>query len=70
MSRRKKTEYVHVGQYVAAVEVSVIEDDSSWSPYLSLDDANKLDEVREALEQGDFDRAATYGSVYRLDPVA
>ncbi|MBI3634717.1 MAG: hypothetical protein HY216_00695 [Candidatus Rokubacteria bacterium] len=28
--------------------------DNGWSPYLSIDDARKLDEVREALRRGDI----------------
>ena len=70
MTQRRKTKYIHEGQFVAEVEVEVIEDDSSWSPYLSLADANRLDAVREALRRGDVKAAATLGRVYRLEPVA
>jgi len=35
MQKRTKTKYVHQGQYVAAVEVTLIEDETGWSPYLS-----------------------------------
>ena len=70
MTLRRKTKYVHEGQFVAEVEVEVIEDDSSWSPYLSVTDATRLDRVREALRSGDFKTAASIGRVYRLEPVA
>jgi hypothetical protein len=70
MTPRRKTKYIHEGQFVAEVEVEIIEDDSSWSPYLSLADANRLDAVREALRRGDVNAAATLGRVYRLEPVA
>jgi hypothetical protein len=40
---RRKTKYIHEGQFVAEVEVEVIEDESSWSPYLSVTDATRLD---------------------------
>ena len=33
MNRRKKTKYVHEGQYVAEVDVEWIEDETDWSPY-------------------------------------
>jgi hypothetical protein len=46
---RRHVKLVHEGQFVAQVEVDLIETDSGWSPYLSLDDAYKLDDVREAL---------------------
>ena len=70
MTQRRKTKYVHEGQFVAEVEVEVIEDDSSWSPYLSVADAIRLDKVRDALRRGDLNAAASLGCVYRLEPVA
>lgn len=70
MTRKRKTKYVHGGHFVAEVEVEVIEDDTSWSPYLSVADATRLDRVREALRNGDLEIAASLGRVYRLEPVA
>lgn len=70
MKRRMKTKYLHEGQYVAEVEVALIEDDTAWSPYLSVEDAYKLDEVREALRQGNLALASQYGQIYELRPVA
>ena len=70
MKQRKKTKYVHEGQYVAEVEVGLLEDDTGWSPYLSVEDAYKLDNVRDALRQGDLESAARYGRIYELRPVA
>lgn len=49
--RRNKTKYLRQQQDVAAVEVTLIEDETGWSPYLSLEDAEKLDQVREVLRQ-------------------
>jgi hypothetical protein len=69
MRRRRSTKLVHEGEYVAEVEVELLDEEGGWSPYLSLDDAYKLDEVREALRAGDFARAAHSGRVYRLTPV-
>lgn len=70
MRTRKKSKYVHEGQYVALVEVVLVEDDTGWSPYLSIEDAYKLDDVRDALRQGDLESAAKYGRIYELRPVA
>lgn len=70
MSTRRGTKYVHEGPYVAAIEVDWIDSDTGWSPYLSLDDAQKLDEAREALRNGDFRKAAQLGRVYELTPLA
>ncbi len=70
MKRRKKTKYVHEGQYVAEMEVVVLEDETSWSPYLSVEDAYRLDDVREALRNGDLQSAARYARIYELRLVA
>ncbi len=64
MKQRRKMKYVREGRYVAEVEVELLKDDTGWSPYLSMDDAYKLDDVREAIRQGDLDAAAKYGRVY------
>jgi hypothetical protein len=48
----------------------LIEDDTAWSPYLSPDDARKLDTVRLALRRGDIAEAAKHGRVFELTPVA
>ena len=69
MSPRQKIKLVHEGQYVAEVAVEVIESEQGWSPTISLEDAYKLDDVREALKAGDLKAAARYGRVYELRPV-
>lgn len=70
MSNRKRTKLVHEGNYVAEVEVELLEDSEGWSPYLSLEDAYRLDDVREALRRGDVRTAAKYSRVFTLTPVA
>jgi len=70
MQGKRRTKYVHEGRYAAAVEVTLIEDDNEWAPYLSLEDAYRLDDVREALRSGDIQSAARYGQVFKLHPVA
>lgn len=70
MKRRKKTKYVHEGPYVAKVEVELLEDHTGWSPYLSVADAYRLDDVRDALRQGDVEAAAKYGRIYELRQIA
>jgi len=61
---------VHEGEYVAEVAVELIYTDEEWSPYLSLDDAQKLDEVRDALRRRDLKTATQFARVYSLTPVA
>ncbi|OGA05347.1 MAG: hypothetical protein A2W68_18385 [Betaproteobacteria bacterium RIFCSPLOWO2_02_64_14] len=70
MKARHRSKLVHEGNYVAEVDVELIVTDDGWSPYLSLDEAGKLDEVREALRRGDLKKASRYGRVYTLTPVA
>lgn len=69
MRQRTKTKYVHQQPYLAEIEVTLIEDETGWSPYLSLEDAYKLDEVKKALRQGDLESAAQYGQIYELRPI-
>jgi hypothetical protein len=52
MKKRHYTKLVHEGKYVAEVDVELIDTDDGWSSYLSLEDAYKLDDVREALGRG------------------
>lgn len=67
---RATTKLVRVGRYAADVDVELIETIDGWSPYLSLEDAEKLDEVRTALKRHDFEAAAKLARVYELKPIA
>lgn len=69
MERRPYVKLVHEGKYVAEIDVELIDTDEGWSPYLSLEDAHKLDDVREALRRGDVKSAAQLARVYTLTPV-
>ena len=70
MSTRRYTKIVHEGEYVAQVDVDLVYTDQGWSPYLSLEDACKLDAVREALRRGDLAAASKLGRVFKLTRVA
>lgn len=70
MMIRKVKKLVHEGEFVAEVDVELITTGEGWSPYLSLEDAYKLDDVRQALRQGDIETAVTLARIYRLTPVA
>jgi hypothetical protein len=70
MNKRHVLKLVHVGEYVAEVDVELVYTDEEWSPYLSLRDALKLDNVREALQREDVETATKFGRVYRMLPVA
>lgn len=70
MSTKRHTKFVREGRYAAEVDVELIEEGNGWSPYLSVDDARKLDEVREALRRGDLQAASRLGRVFNLTPVS
>jgi hypothetical protein len=70
MKERTYTKLIHEGGYVAEVNVNLIEGEEGWAPYLSLEDAYKLEDVREALSRGDIKAAARNARVYSLVPVA
>ncbi len=70
MRKRQHKKLVHEGQYAAEVEIELIDTDEGWSPYLSLDDALKLDDVRNALRRGDLRTANRLARVFTLTPIA
>ena len=70
MTSRRHTKLVREGPYVAEVDVELIETGDGWSPYLSLDDAYKLDDVREALRREDIRAASRRARVFSLTPVS
>ena len=67
---RTTIKLVREGRYAAEVPVHLIEDDTGWSPYLSVEDATKLDTIRRALRAGDLSSAAKYARVFELLPVS
>ena len=70
MRHGRGTKLVQVGEYVASVEVDWLQSETGWSPYLSWQDAQKLDDVREALRRGDLRAAGQMARIYQLTPVA
>ena len=69
MKKRKHTKLVHEGKYIAEVDIELIDTPEGWSPYLTLEEAYKLDDVREALRKGDLDTASRLARLYTLTPV-
>ena len=70
MKKQRRTKLVHEGRYLAEVDIEILVTDDEWSPSLSVQDACKLDDVREALKKGDATTAARYGRVFFLTPIA
>lgn len=70
MKNRLYKKLIHEGRYVAEVEIELIDTDEGWSPYLSLEDAQRLDDVRNYLQRGDLQSAARLARLYTLTAVA
>ena len=70
MRTKPATKLLHEGELAAEVTVRLVETDDAWSPYLSVEDARKLDEVRAALRRGDVQSAAKHARVFRLTPIS
>ncbi len=70
MTTRHSTKLVHEGNYMADIDVELIEQETGWSPYLSLDDAYKIDDVREALRRNDLQSAGRLARIFQLTPIA
>ena len=69
MTKRHHAKIVREGNYAAEVDVEILDTGDGWAPYLSLEDAQKLDDVREALREGDLSRATKLARVFSLTPV-
>jgi hypothetical protein len=44
--RGSRVEFIREGKYMGEAPVELVEEVGGWSPYLSLEDARKLDAVR------------------------
>lgn len=53
MQQRKRAKIVHEGRHLAVVDVTIVGNDADWAPYLSLEQAYRLDDVHEALQSGE-----------------
>ncbi len=66
---KRTTKLIHEGNYVVEVDVELLEGEDGWSPYISLNDAKKLDEIRQALQTDDLARASRLGRLFQLTPI-
>jgi hypothetical protein len=72
MIKENRIELVRVGNHAVEVPVEVMieEGDGGWSPYFSLEEATKLENVRLALQRGDLTEAAKFGRLFELLPIS
>lgn len=53
MTKRTRTYRVSEGSYTAEVEIEIEDGDGPWMPWVTGEEAQKLDAVRLALRRGD-----------------
>ncbi|OQW40081.1 MAG: hypothetical protein A4S08_05800 [Proteobacteria bacterium SG_bin4] len=70
MKTQPSSKLIREGNYVIEVQVDLQVTPEGWSPYLSLEEAYKLDDARAAIRRGDLVAAARFGRVFTLVPVA
>jgi hypothetical protein len=70
VSHRSTTKLIREGEFVAEVDVGPVETEGGWAPYMALEDAYRLDDLRDALRAVDLGRASHFADrIYRLTPV-
>lgn len=70
MNVKSSLHLVREGDLLAEVAVQLDEAETPWAPYLTVQDAARLDDVRAALRAGDIARASSLAErVYRLTPI-
>jgi hypothetical protein len=67
---RKRTQLIREGRYTAEVEITLIDDDTPWSPTVLKEDVFKTERVQLALRRGDIKAAANEAKVFELKPLA
>jgi hypothetical protein len=55
---RRTTKLIREGDYVIELDVELSDSPDGWGPYLSLTDAERLDEARAALRRVTWPRAS------------
>ena len=70
MRTLQQKKIIHEGNYIAEVDIELIDTEEGWSPYISLDDAYKLEKVKKALQNKDIKTASKLADVFTLTSVA
>lgn len=67
--KNQQIKLIHVGKYAAEVEVTLQHEEGGWTPYISVEDARKLDKVKQYLAETKIEEARTLARVFELKPV-
>ncbi|AFZ48306.1 hypothetical protein Cyast_2359 [Cyanobacterium stanieri PCC 7202] len=66
---KTETKLIRQGEYIAEIDVTPIYSEKHCSSYISLEEAEKLDKLRLALQNNDLKTASQLAHIYRLTPV-
>jgi len=64
--KKTRVKIIHEGDYFSEVPIEIEESAGPWAPYVSVEEARKLDSVRRALRRKDIAEAGKFGKVYRV----
>lgn len=68
-STKTQTKIIRQGEYIAEIEITLTYTEEERSPYLSLQEAEKLDNLSLALQNNDLKTASQLARIYHLTPV-
>jgi hypothetical protein len=66
---RKSNKLIRDGDLVAEIEIEISDSEDPWGPTMSYNDAQKIDQVRDAMKRHDYGTVRSIGRLYRLMPV-
>lgn len=66
MANRTQTQLLHVGNYMAKLEIELEDEPEAWGPHVAPEVLERIDTVRAALRQGDIDTASEYAEIYSV----
>lgn len=70
MAKRTQTQLLHVGDYMAKLEIELEEEPEAWGPHVAPEALRRVDSVRAALKRGDVEAASKLAEVYEVRKLA
>lgn len=68
-STKTQTKIIRQGEYIAEIEITLTYTEEERSSYLSLQEAEKLDNLGFALQNNNLKTASQLARIYHLTPV-
>ena len=70
MTTLTKIKRIYVGDVMAEIQVSMIEEPEAWGPHISPCELDRIDQLRRTLKAGDLKSAAKLAKLYSITPLA